>query len=304
MADVADIASAVETLDQGLFLNVWERTYHADPAPEPSLSASGAKVLLNRSAKAFQWGHPRLRPAHLPPIEESVDDKKTFGTAVHKLVLGRGKDVVEVDAADWRTSAAKTERADITACGKVAILKHRLAEARVIAAALRERVRYSADTPTEAVMVWRDQATDGTLVWCRGMVDALPLDAPRIDDLKITGGELSDAFVGRQVGNMGYDLSMAWYRRGLSVLKPDLAGRITTRLIFAERGEPYDVFPLDLTEGDLHVAARQCQAAIDRFAACMTANEWTGVAPRPRSITIPDWHQRQFLEAELQGESA
>lgn len=303
MPKVADIASAVETLEQGLFLDVNERAYHADPAPAPSLSASGAKVLLNRSAKAFQWGHPRLRPAHLPAPEESYSDAAVFGTVVHKLVLGRGRDVVEVDADAWRTSAVKQERADITACGKVAILKHRLAEARIIAAALSERVRYPADTPTEVVMVWRDHATDGTPVWCRGMIDALPLDEPRIDDLKITGGELSDAFVGRQVGSMNYDLSMAWYRRGLSILKPDLAGRITTRLIFAERGEPYDVFPLDLTEGDLHVAARQCQAAIDRFAACMTAGEWPGVAPRPRSLTIPDWHQRQFLEAELQGDA-
>lgn len=289
-------------LQQGAYTDVSERDYHADPCPEPSLSASSGKVLVNRSARAFQWMHPRLRPAHLPPVEDSYSDQAVFGTVVHKLVLGRGKDVVEVDADAWRTQAAKMERADITAAGKIAILKHRLAEAKVIADELRHRTRYTADTPTELVLIWKDEATDGTPVWCRAMIDALP-EPDLIEDLKITGAELTDAFVSRQVGSMFYDFSMAWYRRGLSVLHPELAGRIRTRLTFAERKEPFDVFQLDLTEGNLHVADRQCQAAIDRFAACMTAGQWPGVCPQPRSLDLPDWHQRAFLNAELEGEN-
>lgn len=297
----ADKPAARLVLDQGAYTDVSERDYHADPCPTPSLSASSGKVLLNRSPKAFQWQHPRLRPAHLPPVEESYSDQAVFGTVVHKLVLGRGKEVIEVDAKDWKTSAAKQERADITACGKVAILKHRLAEAKVIAGELRQRVRYTADTPTETVLIWQDEATDGTRVWCRAMLDALP-EPHLIEDLKITGAELTDAFVARQVGSMFYDFSMAWYRRGLTKLRPELAGRIRTRLTFGERKEPHDVFQLDLTEGNLHVAHRQTQAAIDRFALCLTAGKWPGVCPHPRTLELPDWHQRAFLEAELNGE--
>ena len=130
------------------------------------------------------------------------------------------------------------------------------------------------------------------------MLDILS-DKGLIGDLKITGLALSDAVVAKQVGSMAYDFSMAWYRRGLSILRPALAGRIQTRLFFAERNEPRDMFPLDLTEGNLCVADRQCQAVIDRFAACMASGEWPGVAPTPRSLNIPDWHQRQFLDDEL-----
>ncbi|MEB0161086.1 hypothetical protein, partial [Pseudomonas sp. AH2 (2023)] len=83
--------------------------YHADPCPQPSLSASSGKVLINRSPRAFQWMHPRLRPAHLPLPEDKWSDQAVFGTVVHKLVLGRGKDVVEVDADAWRTNASKME---------------------------------------------------------------------------------------------------------------------------------------------------------------------------------------------------
>lgn len=306
MAEVAETAPLVESriaLAPGLHMDVNERAYHADPCPEPSLSASLGKVLMRRSPRAAQWTHPRLRPAHLPPIEESWSDQAVFGTVVHKLVLGRGKDVVEVDAADWRTSASKTERADITVAGKVAILKHRLADAKIIAGELAPHVERLNPVGTEVVLIWQDRATDGTLVWCRAMLDILTAD-PMIADLKITGAELTDDFVGRQVGGMGYDFSMAWYRRGLAAVKPETAGRIQTQLIFGERNEPYDVFRLPLTEGNLHVADRQCQAAIDRFAACLAADHWPGIAPTPRSIEIPDWHQRQFLAAELEGETA
>lgn len=304
MAEVTEFATTVQprvVLEPGMHLEVSERVYHSDPCPEPSLSASAGKVLLNRSAKAFQWGHPRLRPAHLPAREETWSDQAVFGTVCHKLVLGRGKDVVEVDADAWRTAAAKQERADITACGKVAILKHRLVEAKAIAAELRPHVERLGDVQTEVVLIWLDHATDGTPVWCRAMLDILT-EAALIGDLKITGGDLTDAFVGRQVGAMAYDYSMAWYRRGLAAVQPDLAGRIRTRLIFAERNEPFDVFPLDLTEGNLHVAERQTQVAIDRFAAGMKSGHWPGVAPQPRTLEIPDWHQRQFLNAELEGE--
>lgn len=303
MPDVIEAAPLVQTtLTEGLHFGVLESVYHGDPCPEPSLSASLGKVLLNQSARAFQWKHPRLRPAHLPAIEDSWSDQAVFGTVVHKLVLGRGKDVIDVDAADWKTNAAKIERADITAVGKVAILKHRLAEAKAIAVNLRPSVAALGDHATEVVLIWQDKAADGTPVWCRAMLDILS-DTGLIGDLKITGLSLNDSVVAKQVGSMSYDFSMAWYRRGLAKLRPALAGRIRSRLIFAERNEPYDVFPLDLTEGNLHVAERQCQAAIDRFAACMTAGEWPGVAPSPRSLIIPDWHQRQFLEAEL-GEAA
>lgn len=289
-------------LQQGAYTDVSERDYHADPCPEPSLSASSGKVLVNRSARAFQWMHPRLRPAHLPPVEDSYSDQTVFGTVVHKLVLGRGKDVVEVDARDWKTNAAKMERADITASGKVAVLKHRWQEAQVIARYLRPHVERLGEHATESVVIWQDQATDGTPVWCRAMLDIVTASG-LIADLKITGGELSDAFVARQVGAMGYDFSMAWYRRAVAAVWPDMAGRLRARLIFAERNEPHDVFQLDLTEGNLHVADRQCQAAIDRFAACMTADHWPGVCPQPRSLDLPDWHQRAFLNAELEGEA-
>lgn len=306
MSDVAIFATPVQmpvvasgaALAPGMYLDVSERDYHADPCAEPSLSASGAKTLLFRSAKAFAWKHPRLRPAHLPPIEETWSDQAVFGTVVHKLVLGRGKDVVEVDAKDWRTDASKRERADITAVGKVAILKDKLVLAKAVAHELRQTVGYGPATPTEVVLVWIDHATDGTPVWCRAMLDALP-EPTLIEDIKITGAELSDEFVARQIDGMGYDISMAWYRRGLSKLAPDLAGRIKTRLTFVERNETYDTLSRTLTDGELAEPDILIQIAIDRFAACQTAGQWPGVSGARKDVPIPNWKKRALLDAAL-----
>lgn len=299
-APVQIVASGAD-LKPGFYIDINERDYHADPCPLPSLSASGAKTLLFRSPKAFAWKHPRLRPVHLPPVEETWSDQAVFGTVVHKLVLGRGKDVVEVDAKDWKTNAAKLERADITAVGKVAILKDKLVQAKTVAHELRQTVGYDAETPTEVVLIWIDHATDGTPVWCRAMLDALP-EPTLIEDVKVTGAELSDEFVARQIDGMGYDISMAWYRRGLSKLAPDLAGRIKVRLTFVERNETYDTLSRTLTDGELHEPDVLLQIAIDRFAACMTAGHWPGVSASPKPVAIPNWKKRALLDAALSEE--
>lgn len=291
---------AAETLDQGLYFEIAEAVYHGDPAPEPSLSSSSAKVLLGRSPRAFAWAHPRLRATVTtrPAPPEEYDSKKAFGTCVHKLVLGRGKDVVIVDAAAWNTKAAKDERARILAHGHLPMLPGPMAEAEAIADEVGRLVDFRAG-PTEVVLVWRDRATDGTPVWCRAMLDSLR-DGLHIDDLKVTQAPLSLPFVGRQVGAMGYDFSASFYRRGLAKLFPERQGRIRNRLVFAERGEPFDVFTHTLSEGELGVTDRMVQGAIDLFAACMTAGRWPGVQAREAELNIKDFHLRDWLAGEME----
>lgn len=296
--------SELAVFDEGVHQDVPERVYHADCAPEPSLSSTIAKVIINRSARAAAWKHPRLRPASAPPAPpEEYDAKRAFGTVVHKMVLGRGKDVVSIDAADFKSGAAKAARDAALADGAVPIIAAKLADAEIIAGELRERVDY-ADCPTELVLVWRDKATDGTPVWCRAMLDALDIEGPRIDDLKLTQGELSEVFVARQIASMSYDLSAAFYRRGLAHLQPRLTGRIKNRLVFGEARESFDVFAVDLKESDLHVADRKVQSAIDTFARCLATGDWPGVAPQPRAVALPPWHARAWLDTELGQEIA
>src|SRR3990167_3196210 len=94
--------------------------YIRDPAPEPSLSASVAHLLLTRSARHAWLAHPRLNPAWAPEATEQTD----LGTLEHALLLEQDDSrLVVVEADDWRAKAARLARdearADATARPRV-----------------------------------------------------------------------------------------------------------------------------------------------------------------------------------------
>ena len=75
-----------------------EVSYHLDPVPDGSLSASGAKKLLACPARFdYDRRHP---PAPTAAME--------LGTAAHKLVLGKGAELVVIEAENYRGKAAQS----------------------------------------------------------------------------------------------------------------------------------------------------------------------------------------------------
>ncbi|GBR70939.1 hypothetical protein [Gluconobacter kanchanaburiensis] len=81
-----------------------EAVYHSDPCLEPSLSNSIARVLLDQSPMHAHYAHPRLNLKREPfEVTAAMD----FGTALHKLLLGKGAAIVEVKADAYRSAAAK-----------------------------------------------------------------------------------------------------------------------------------------------------------------------------------------------------
>ena len=94
--------------EPGLYGHVPEDEYHAD---RESLSVSGAKDLL-RAPALYQW--------RLDHAEEH--DYFDFGSAAHAYLLGAGRPVESVDAADWRSAAARAERDRIRDEGSIPVL--------------------------------------------------------------------------------------------------------------------------------------------------------------------------------------
>ena len=82
--------------------------YHTDPAPQPSLSSSVARELIDNTPRHAWACHPRLNAAWEPA---SVSRKTEVGERVHDLVCGRGRGHVRVEANDWRSGDAKKKRA-------------------------------------------------------------------------------------------------------------------------------------------------------------------------------------------------
>lgn len=59
--------------------------YHQDPAPQPSLSSSIAKILLDQSPRHAWLAHPKLNPNYVAEEDSRFD----IGTAAHVMMLER-----------------------------------------------------------------------------------------------------------------------------------------------------------------------------------------------------------------------
>src|SRR4051812_35256773 len=104
----------IKVTEPGIYPDLSNDDYHADPVPGGSLSSSGARSLLECPAVyRHQRDHGRPNKAHYD-----------IGHAAHMLVLGAGPDIYPVDAADWRTKAAKEEAEQAREFGMTPLLIH------------------------------------------------------------------------------------------------------------------------------------------------------------------------------------
>ena len=105
-------------------------TYHADPVAGGALSHSGIKKILPPSCPAlFKWwrDHPTTH-------KQEFD----FGHAAHKLILGKGAQIAEIDAANYLTKKAKEAKAKAYDDGHIPMLPHEHEVAKAMAAKIFE----------------------------------------------------------------------------------------------------------------------------------------------------------------------
>ena len=107
--------------------------YHADPAPEPSLSASIANMLVDETALHAWHSHPRLNPRHQGRDANAAMDK---GSVAHEVVLRKGGGIAVLDFKDWRTNAARAARDAARAKGLTPVLAKTAEEVRDIASSV------------------------------------------------------------------------------------------------------------------------------------------------------------------------
>lgn len=267
--------------------------YHSDPAPQPSLSSSIAKALIGQSPRHAWVAHPRLNPDHAPE-ESAIFD---VGSAAHAVLLGKGADLVEIEAKDYKKKAAKTARDKARAAGHIPVLTAQMADVLAMSSAARvqldaheEAAGAFTDGQPEVTLIWREGD-----VWCRCRLDWLPRDRRFFDDYKTTTDASPDTVSRTTFGN-GYDMQAAFYRRGirkiLAVPDPKF------RFVVQEKAAPYALTVAALTPAALDMADRKVEAALDLWAWCLKRNEWPGYPGRTVYVDPPVWHERQWLERE------
>lgn len=265
-----------------------ELDYHA----RPELSSSGAQRLLDCPAK-FQWRRTIGGEEHRDAFD--------LGHAVHALILGVGRDVVVVEADDWRTKDAKAAKTDAHASGRIPLLAKDWARAKAMADAVHDHpVATVLLDPTvgrvEQSAVWQDPRTG---VWCRARFDKLPdlTDERRliVVDVKTTLSAKTEDFA-KSAASYGYAMQHAWYVDALRVL----LGRDDVAFVFIaiEKEPPYLVNVVELTADFVSIGRERNQRALDLYVQCTRTGIWPGFGEGVNQAEPPKWfvyeHEAQF----------
>lgn len=154
-----------------------EADYHSDPCPEPSLSSSTAKVLVERSPRHAWMLHPRLGGDR-----RRSSTRMDLGSVIHDIVLrGEGEAVVWVEAPDFRTKTAREQRDAAHAAGLSPLLTKDESRVMRIVEAINTALQGRKFFLREKVFVWQEED-----IWCRSMLDLCNKDGSLLMDIKTT----------------------------------------------------------------------------------------------------------------------
>jgi hypothetical protein len=272
--------------------------YHADPAPEPSLSATLAKLLLRKSPRHAWTECRRLNPDWQPT------DKKTFdiGRAAHRAVLGAGDDYVAIPVdllaknGAASTSEAKNfiERARMA--GQTPLKEDEIGDIEAMRIVAHARLaEHGVTLDPERSELCAIVQIEG--IWCRAMCDNVPADPTQpIYDFKTCEDATPEACL-RSVLNYGYDIQAEHYR---AVWKAATGEDRDFVFIFQEKSAPYEVTLVRLSGSFRHLAERRAAKARAMWAECITTNNWPGYPVGMNEVDPPAW----LIEREFQEEAA
>ena len=270
--------------------------YHRDPCPEPSLSSTLAKTMLQQSPLHAWTDSPRLNPAWEPT------DSKTFdiGRAAHRAVLGAGGDYVAIPSdllasnGAASTKAAKEWIEDARATGKTPLKADEVEQIETMSAKARAHMLLLGDDldPARSEMVAIAQIEG---VWCRSMLDNVPLDARKpIYDFK-TCESAHPLACRRSIEKYGYDVQAEHYRQvWLAATSEDRA----FRFIFQEKSAPHEICVVELGHDTLFMARKKITRAREMWRLCLDRGLWPGYPPGINRIDLPEWAMAQWLERE------
>lgn len=286
--------------EPGIYLDIAERGYHADPCPSPSLSSSVAKALVNQSP-GHAWDlHPRLNTARALELERSTK-AQGLGTAVHKLILGKGRPLKILNFDDYRTNAAKDARDKAIANGETPLLNKEIDLAEEIAEAASRHIAKSPiahligvdEGDAEVTMAWRER--NG--IWCRARLDWLPTVAREgghitVLDIKTTGQSAKAEDWQRTMFDFGGDIQSEFYKRGLRALIPGVRS-VDFIFVVIEQQAPFAV-ELCRCSGETSEHARASVAlAIKAWGECLArgvnAEAWPLYDGEIVDIDPPAW---------------
>lgn len=291
----------------GAYENISAADYHGNPhlLPGPSLSASGAKVIIEQSPLHF-WHQSCLNPNR----EESDADHFAVGRAAHDLLLlggdWRTRYHVLPEGFAWNKTVAMAEQiAAATYAKKKGKTLIKAADIKLVER-IADRISSSADArnallrgKAEVTLAWQDELTG---VWLRARPDFMPLTiiekAPirAVPDLKMMApAHCSPRGFAKAIDNFGYHYAAAHYGEGMY----RVFGNYPTHWfhVVIEKEEPHTVSLYELPAEDIERGRLLMRQAINVFDQCCKRNDWPGYTPAPMQVGLPIYARMRVDES-------
>jgi hypothetical protein len=285
-------------LGQGSY-EISAAVYHADPCPQPSLSSHLAQLVVSKSPRHAWAAHPRLNPDFKPDNDPKFD----LGRAAHLLLLEGAAPFEIIDAPNWKSEAARDERAEVYRIGKVPLLEHEWARVSALVKSVRLQLQQHTEARDafsrgkgERTLIW----TEGK-VWCRARLDWIRHRSRVIEiwDFKTTEGSAAPAvWSNGPLFNLGFDLQASFYARGTRALYPNRA--VVFRFVVAEIDPPFGLSIISLSPTAQEIADFEVEQAIDAWRWCQKRNVWPGYAARTFYADAPIWKAKEVEARKMQ----
>jgi len=280
-------------MEPGIYSDISEDIYHGDPCDVPSLSASIAKIIWEKSPLHAWLAHPKLNPDYEP------DNKRQFdlGAAAHAVFLERSESkLVVIEADNYRTQAAQEARDKAHEDGLIPVLGCERDDVRAMASMA---IRFIAET--ELSGIFQDGKAEQTLIAdyegakLRSRLDWLANDRLVVIDHK-TGKYSSkpENWINRQLFRMNYAIQAYQY-----LLMNELTGGPpSAKFIFLvqENTKPYACSLIGAGPSVLESGKKKFRYALHKWKWCLEFNKWPAYDTRIAWADVPPWEMAKLEE--------
>ena len=237
----------------------------------------------------------KLSPLHAKMATDKSGNDATrasdLGTVVHDICLQGVKNIVWIDAPDYRTKKAQELRDAARAKNKTPMLERERSKVTGMVDAIMPELEKFGALKTEHTLLWRDERTD---ILCRSRPDALSDDYSTVIDLKTTSNASPEAY-SKIIYSEWHDVQAAHAAAGIGAI----TGVAPTEWVWivCESEAPYCVSVIYASELAIEAAHRRRDAALNRWRDCLAKDEWPGFE-KLHYLTVPDWVAEQILREE------
>lgn len=302
------------------FYRMSEESYHADPAPDPSLSRSIAEKLILQSPLHAKAAHPRM--TKLDDVEDKNSRVRDIGSAAHAVLLGQPTEIAVLKYPDFKTGGARAHRVEVQERGGIPLLEKdfdtvsaMVEKARSVLAdnehaAIRSIVNPDPDATVfnEVTAAWLDRCGNK---YARARMDRLNIAQKLVTPIDYKTTELSVApdAVQRVIYNNNYHFQEAFYRRGIRTLLPQIDThelRLDFLFIMQEQEPPFEITVARVDPAGRVIGEKMVSAAFLLWRKCHAENWWPGYPTEIVTAECPPyvdtrWTSKEIEDPYLQG---